>query len=188
MSKVVAFVNQKGGVGKSVLADELCFEFDRLGLDYKLNNVDPQGGLIHEASEDSNADYVVVDTPGRLDEDITYVISKSDIIIVPTRASIKDMEPLQRTLNVVKANKKKKASVIIVLNAWNTYTTYSQFEEWLRNEYPNFDKILTLPQAECLSQAECFGKSVIDYRSKAKISEQLKKLWTVVEYELGIKL
>ncbi len=76
----------------------------------------------------------------------------------------------------------------MVLNGWNKYTTYTQFEEWLHYEYPEFDRIITLPQAECLPQAESYGKSVIEYKNKSGISEQLKKLWAIVEYELGIKL
>lgn len=188
MAKVIAFINQKGGVGKSVLADELCFEFDRLKLPYNLYDLDGQGGLIHEESNDSNADYYVVDTPGQLTDDVLETVKTADIIIVPTRASVKEIEPLQRTLDIIKNSKKKKAVVIMVLNGWNQYTTYGQFEEWITKEYPQFDKMITLPQSEPLAQAESNQVSVIDFKPRNKASEQLKKLWAIVEYELGIKL
>lgn len=188
MAKTISFINQKGGVGKSILCDELAFEFDRLGIEYNLYDLDGQGGLIHEEKNEENAAYWIVDTPGQLVDEIVDAIKNSDVIIVPTRASIKEIEPLQRTLNVIKKNKKKKAVVIMVLNGWNQYTTYNQFEEWLKNEYPEFDKMLTLPQSEPLAQAESYGRSVIDYKPRNRASEQLKKLWAIVEYELGIKL
>lgn len=189
MAKVIAFINQKGGVGKSVLADELCFEFDRLALPYNLYDLDGQGGLIHTESDNTdNADYYVVDTPGQLTENVLETIKTADIIIVPTRASIKEIEPLQRTLDIIKNSKKKKAVVIMVLNGWNQYTTYNQFEDWLHREYPQFDKMITLPQSEVLAQAESNQISIIDYKPRNKASEQIKKLWSVVEYELGMKL
>lgn len=187
--KTISFVNQKGGVGKSLLCDELCFEFDRLQLAYNLYDLDGQGGLIHSQDNNSeDANYLLVDTPGQLTEQVIETVELSDIIIVPTRASIKEIEPLQRTLDIIKHKKKKKAVVIIVLNGWNNYTTYSQFEEWLAVEYPQFDKMVTLPQSEPLAQAESNCISVIDYKPRNKASEQLKKLWAIVKYELGMKL
>lgn len=189
MAKTIAFINQKGGVGKSVLCDELCFEFDRLELPYNLYDLDGQGGLIHEQENNTDsAEYWIVDTPGQLTEQVIETVKTADIIIVPTRASIKEIEPLQRTLDIIRDTKKKKAVVIMVLNGWNQYTTYTQFEDWLTREYPQFDKMVTLPQSEPLAQAESNRVSVIDYKPRNKASEQLKKLWSIVKYELGMKL
>lgn len=188
MAKTISFINQKGGVGKSLLADELAFEFDREHIEYNFYDLDGQGGLIHEQKENEKAKYIIVDTPGQLTDDIAECIKESDVIIVPTRASIKEMDPLQRTLDLIKKVKKKKTAVIIVLNGWNRYTTYSQFEEWLANEYPEFDKIITLPQSEPLAQAGSYGMSVLDYKPRNVASTQLSKLWSVVKYELGMKL
>lgn len=186
--KTVAFINQKGGVGKSLLADELAFEFERENLPFNFYDLDGQGGLIHTQSENPNAKYNIVDTPGQLTEDIANCIKESDLIIVPTRASIKEMEPLERTLDLIKSVKKKNCVVIIVLNGWNRFTTYNQFEAWLAETYPEFDKIVTMPQSEPLSQAGSYGQSVITYKSRCAASEQLKKLWAIVKYELGLKL
>lgn len=187
-SKTVSFINQKGGVGKSLLADELAFEFERENIPFSFYDLDGQGGLIHAQTEDENANYIIVDTPGQLTEDIASCIKESDVIIVPTRASIKEMEPLERTLDLIKAVKKKKAAVIIVLNGWNRYTTYNQFEEWLKQQFPEFDKIVTLPQSEPLAQAGAYGQSVISYKPRNAASDQLRKLWAIVKYELGMKL
>lgn len=188
MGKTISFINQKGGVGKSLLADELAFEFERLNLEFSFYDLDGQGGLIHKQVENEKAKYTIVDTPGQLTEDIKTVIKNSDVIIVPTRASIKEMEPLERTLELVKANKKKNAVVIMVLNGWTRYTTYSNFEEWLKTSFPEFDKIITMPQSEPLAQAGAYGESVITYKPRNVASDQLRKLWAIVEYELGMKL
>ena len=186
--KTISFINQKGGVGKSILADELAFEFERKDLKFNLYDLDGQGGLLHEESDNADADYNIVDTPGQLTKDIANVIKESDIIIVPTRASIKEMEPLERTLQLIKSCKKDTAMVVLVLNGWNRYTAYAQFEDWLKTEYPEFNKIITIPQSEALSQAGAYGQSVVSYQPKNKVSEQLLKLWAIVECELGIMI
>ena len=188
--KTIIFLNKKGGVGKTVLSDELAFEFDRENIIYDFYDVDGQGGLIHETTKEENeaAEYVIVDTPGQLNENTEECIKMADIIIVPTRASFQEMQPLTETLNLVRAAKKKSTPVIIVLNGWNRFTTYSQFEEWLNVEYPEYNKIVRLSQSEPLAQASSHGMSVIDYSPRNAASVQLKKLWTIVKYELNIKL
>lgn len=186
--KTVVFANQKGGVGKSVLADELAFEMERSGIEYALYDLDGQGGLLHSPSENPKAKVSIIDTPGQLTGGVLDAIKIADVIVVPTRAAQKEMEPLQRTFEVVKKTKKKGATVIIVLNGWNRHTTYSLFEEWLKNEYPEFDRIVTVPQAEAFAQAEMLSMSVIDQSPRSAVSEQLKKLWTVIKYELKFNL
>lgn len=187
--KTIAFINQKGGVGKTTLADELAFEFERNNIKFNLYDIDGQGGLLHEESNNEDADYNIVDTPGALTDDIGNLIKESDVIIVPTRASIRDMEPLETTLKLIKKLKKKNTAVIIVLNGWDRYTSNNEFEAWLKNEFhSDFNKIITIPESEPLKQAGSKYKSIIKYSPRSNISEQLKKLWAIVEYELGMKL
>ena len=39
--------NQKGGVGKSLIADELAFSFERSGVPVSFIDLDAQGGTVH---------------------------------------------------------------------------------------------------------------------------------------------
>ena len=48
----VLFLNQKGGVGKTTLADELAFALERRGMSVAFVSTDPQGGSVHEVCED----------------------------------------------------------------------------------------------------------------------------------------
>lgn len=178
--KTVSFINQKGGVGKSLLADELAFYLEQKNIDFNFYDLDGQGGLIHQEKTLNNAAFSIVDTPGQLTDDIIKVIKESDIIIVPSRASVKEMEPLERTLQLIISCKKKDAAVYIILNGWNRFTVYSQFEEWIRNEYPEF-KLYRLNQSEALAQAGAFGKSVVEYQPKSTAAEQLLTLWNSIE-------
>lgn len=43
--------NQKGGVGKSLIADELAFSFERSGIPLNFYDLDSQGGTIHRSQK-----------------------------------------------------------------------------------------------------------------------------------------
>lgn len=48
----ILFLNQKGGVGKTTLADELAFALERRGSTVAFVSTDPQGGSVHEVCDD----------------------------------------------------------------------------------------------------------------------------------------
>ena len=62
----ILFLNQKGGVGKTTLADELAFALERRGSTVAFVSTDPQGGSVHEVCDDpdyaESCDYQIVDT------------------------------------------------------------------------------------------------------------------------------
>lgn len=63
----ILIANQKGGVGKTTIADELAFELERRGASVSFISTDPQGGSVHETDDgDEERDWRIVDTPGVL--------------------------------------------------------------------------------------------------------------------------
>ena len=48
----VLIINQKGGVGKTTIADELAFALERREYKTVYVSTDPQGGAVHEQPED----------------------------------------------------------------------------------------------------------------------------------------
>ena len=63
--KTILVCNQKGGVGKSLVADEIAFSFERSGIPVSFYDLDAQGGTLHRTQEADGAEVAVVDTPGR---------------------------------------------------------------------------------------------------------------------------
>ncbi len=102
--KKILICNTKGGVGKSLIADELSFSFERTGTVYNFYDLDSQGGTIHRTNKNVNALVSVIDTPGALNEQMALWISSADLIIVPTRTTSKDIEPLKRMIEIVNRN------------------------------------------------------------------------------------
>ena len=62
--KTILVCNQKGGVGKSLVADEIAFSFERSGIPVSFYDLDTQGGTLHKTHEADGAQVAVVDTPG----------------------------------------------------------------------------------------------------------------------------
>lgn len=60
--KTILVCNQKGGVGKSLVADEIAFSFERSGIPVSFYDLDTQGGTLHETHEADAAQVAVVDT------------------------------------------------------------------------------------------------------------------------------
>lgn len=118
MDYVVAFVSQKGGVGKSTLARAIAHEFQRNGFRVKLADMDIQqittvnwharrlqAGLDSVGSvecfrtyEEAKAasgdcDVLIVDGAGRASSVTAEIAKDADLVIQPSSPSIDDLQP-----------------------------------------------------------------------------------------------
>ena len=108
--KTILVCNQKSGVGKSLVADEIAFSFERSGIPVSFYDLDAQGGTLHQTNEVKDAEVAVVDTPGAL---------QADVVVIPTRMASRDIEPLMRMRKAV--FKHSKAKIVYVMNGWNRF-------------------------------------------------------------------
>lgn len=137
--KVITVAQQKGGAGKTTIAANLAVALSRSGKKVVLLDTDPQGSLgrwfmtRREAGdpgvEFSTAsawgvsyecdklrktfDYVLVDTPPKIDSDLKPAIRESDLVIVPVSASQVDVWATEGVLDMAA---REKAEVMVVLN------------------------------------------------------------------------
>lgn len=102
----ILMLNQKGGVGKTTIADELSFALERRGKTVAFVTTDPQGGSVHEVCDDPDfaeeCDFQVVDTAGVLVGGVNDWCRAANLILVPMLPSTRDMEPTLRTLDIVR--------------------------------------------------------------------------------------
>ncbi len=183
--KNILISNTKGGVGKSLIADELAFSFERTDIPYNFYDLDSQGGTLHRTSKKENATVSVIDTPATLNDQLGQWISSADLIIIPTRTTSRDIEPLRRMIEIVNRNNNK-CNVIYVLNAFNRWRVSNDFYEWL-SRYVN-STILFLPQSELFVQASAYRKSIVDYAPKSKAAFAILELCNKVREFLNITL
>lgn len=86
--KTILVCNQKGGVGKSLVADEIAFSFERSGIPVSFYDLDAQGGTLHRTREADGAQVAVVDTPGALQEALSEWLKEADVVVIPTRTTL----------------------------------------------------------------------------------------------------
>ena len=140
MGKVIAIAQQKGGSGKTTLAVNLAVAFTRMGYSVALLDSDPQGSLgrwffarrdrLGEPGMDLSTasawgvsyeceklrkinDFVIIDTPPKVDADLRPALREADLILIPVAASHVDLWAVESVLDLASRERKR---TTIVLN------------------------------------------------------------------------
>lgn len=185
--KTVLICNQKGGVGKTVIADELAFALERDKIKYSFFDLDDQGSACHETYDRPDASVAIVDTPGALQEDLISWVEQADFILVPTLMSAKDMGPLVRMIEILKPYMDKKP-IAFVLNKWDRFNHTKDFIEWFETEYPDYKYfILSDSVAFYAAGSEHMSVCDINHHSAKTVAQQINAIYGAIKYELNIK-
>ena len=161
--KTIVFVSEKGGVGKTRLADELYYFYQRTGVPVSLYSFDGQYKNRTADKKSDNPDVAVVDTPGRLMDDKTVqTLQGADLVVIPTRPTAGNVEAFTRTIALVEAN--VSCPVFLVVNGGNRFVATRSFMEWLDRymKKSGLDLVMTIPQSEVMVQAEAYSCSVVE--------------------------
>lgn len=141
----ILMLNQKGGVGKTTIADELSFALERRGKTVAFVTTDPQGGSVHEVCDDPDfaeeCDFQVVDTAGVLVGGVNDWCRAANLILVPMLPSTRDMEPTLRTLDIVRESGTGAKAYVIVNNFYAYGTLDRQLVEY--REHVRYRSFLT---------------------------------------------
>jgi chromosome partitioning protein len=126
MTTIIAFVSQKGGVGKSTLARALAREAVAGGLKTKIADLDTQQGTSidwHRARlnagirpivsaeayatteqalrEAGHYDLLIIDGPARTSKGTLAIARVADLVVQPTGASVDDLRPAVREFHAL---------------------------------------------------------------------------------------
>lgn len=140
MTKIISFISQKGGVGKSTLARALTVELANQKFLVKLIDLDyqqktsfdwfqlrsPQQStnfsveLCQHASQaiipHHSLDFIIIDGPARSSQGTLFLAENSDLIIQPTSASRDDLVPALREFNSLVKTGISKSKLYFALN------------------------------------------------------------------------
>lgn len=180
--KKVLFVNQKGGSGKTLLADEAAFYYERLGKKVSFYDLDRQKSTIHQTKKVEDADYMIIDTPGALQPKMSDWMADADIVVIPSCCSGSDMEPLKTMMKIAAEHNPEK--FIIVFNRWNRFNDCAEFINWFLVAYPGYKTIL-MPESVALGGATIRRTSIFDYKPKHKAAAAMQSFFNLLDDSLG---
>lgn len=139
MSKIILITHQKGGVGKSTLTFNLATNL-KDNAKVCILDMDSQGSLLNIgalsevpifASDKFNEklkkdyDFIFIDTPPYINENISELCEIADIIIIPTKAGVLDLLAIKSTIDIIKKSKAENKS-LIVFNMIKPNTTLTE--------------------------------------------------------------
>jgi chromosome partitioning protein len=134
----IALVGQKGGTGKTTVATTLSVAAGRAGLATVLIDLDPQANasnwkdrrrhddgpaviaippsrLPHtlQTARNNGADLVVIDAPGKQDSAAIEAARAADLVLIPTRPQIFELETLAAIRNLLRVAGDPKTYVLL---------------------------------------------------------------------------
>lgn len=113
--KIICVTNEKGGCGKSTLSVHIAVTLEKKGYYVGMMDLDPHGSMTkwfnqRESSDPdllqiplnqlegaipqldaAGVDFLIIDTPGFEHHDFTAVFELSDVLLVPSKASLLDL-------------------------------------------------------------------------------------------------
>lgn len=199
MPTVIAFISQKGGVGKSTLARALAREASASGLNAKIADLDTQQGtsvdwhrrrldsvieptVAVEAFKTANQalavantyDLLIVDGPARTSKATLEIAGVADLVVQPTGASADDLRPAIREFHALLQAGISAEKLVFALNRIGTDSEEAEARNYIAEAgYATLPGCL--PERPAYRQAQNLGLAVTETRF-AKLNERANAL------------
>ena len=194
MAEIITIANRKGGVGKTTIAINMVVALSNKGKTLlvdadeqqsamkwnnhrkeKIDAITVHQDLIAELEKlDSQYQYILIDVAGRESEIFREALLVSDKLIVPTQASLLDLDVIPYLNDKVKTAKKTNPNLapMVVINRASTNTKSNETEQ-AREFIADYDEFrllqTTLHERKQYRDAVLESKSVLEMAaSKAK--------------------
>ncbi len=190
---IIAFISQKGGVGKSTLSQALAREASKKKLKVLLADCDHQQSSSYQWSQikkkvrcqvfntvkeiwplSKDYDLIIIDGPARTSQATLEIAKRADLVIQPTGASRLDLVPAVKEFHaLVKAGIPKK-KLLFILSRIATKAEALASQEYLKEAGYNYSPIALYEKAS-YRQAQNEGKTIteISYKSLRKQAQEL---------------
>ena len=190
----IIIYNQKGGVGKSMLATQIALHFDTTIIE-----LDPYGVLtqtlddkrvyklgLDESIPDISDGDVVYDFGGFDDIRLDSISKNANLIIIPFNPTINS---LGTTLKSYERAKEQNIPILFVANAVIKENDALEAIEFLKESTQDDIEYFSIPHTRALQTSENEGQSIINLASSSglrrhtyrKISATMREMMSVIE-------
>lgn len=202
---IIAFISQKGGVGKSTLSQALAVKATNEKLKVLLADCDPQQATSYHWTKlrkenglktincqvfnsvkeiwpiAKDYDLVIIDGPARTSVGTLEIARKADLLIQPTSASRSDLEPALREFNTLVKNGISARKLVFAITGLATEAEEKAVKEYLGSTNFHYLPVAIYEKAS-YRQVQNEGKSIaeVNYKSLKKQVENL--LDSILDY------
>jgi chromosome partitioning protein len=200
---IIAFLNQKGGVGKTTLAIHFAAALSRMGNKVLLVDADPQGSSLDWSASRSdddptisviglpkptlhkelpsigaNYDYVVIDGPPRVNELARSAIMASDIVIIPVQPSPYDVWAAKEIVDLLSEASTFKENIksVFVINRKISNTAIGRDVGDALAGYPLPVLKSSICQRVAFAESAACGLTVLDTEPNGVASQEINAL------------
>ena len=180
--KTIIVLAEKGGVGKTMIADEITFSLERSDVPVAFHEIDRQGGELHTGPPVMDPMVQVVDTPGYVSKGRDAWIEEADLVIIPTEpGGNSEKEPF---INTLVACYKKNKDVLVLLNKKTGNKSSKELSKAL-SELPFDVEVISIPRREDIVKASLKHKSVVEYKRNSDAAKQVLKAVNRIREKIG---
>ena len=201
---VVAFVNTKGGTGKTSLAAHLAVAAEATGTRTVLLDADPQGSLADwwkaragdtpaltagtleelpsklQALREAGFRLAIIDTPGAATPALSALVGVASLVLVPVRPSPNDLRALGPTLGLLKVAGRPFRFVLNGVNPRGRLTL--QAAAALSEHGPVAPVFLAARTDLVASMTD--GRTALETAPGSPAATEVRSLWTYVRTQL----
>lgn len=211
--KTLAILSRKGGAGKTTLALHLAVIAETTGRRVLIVDCDPQRSatrwyeariaaapllvageadklpVILKAAEADGIDLVIVDSRPSVERDTALIAGRADLVLIPTRPAVLDLQAIGATIEVVKLAKRPAA---IVLNACPPARLFGESAvahdaRTMLSGYQSEVAPVSITNRVALANALIDGRAVNELEPDSKAAREISKLWEWIEGQLWRK-
>lgn len=186
MSQTIAFVNGKGGTGKTTLSLLVACVLKDRGQQVCIDDRDPQCNANTAATSyglpigtTGDADFVIIDTSPDIERPATVEsLRTADLVVIVTRPEFFDLASTLATAKVIQRERPAEAKTCVLFNQVRPHTLVARemMEAKDRIPFPTLKTIIH--QRAVYSKANRFGWEALSKTEKAEILELCIELLT----------
>jgi len=206
--KVIAVIGQKGGSGKTTLTENLAVEASAKRKTVAIIDLDSQPsaaswsdrrqrespvvvsdqvarlGKVLSAARDQGTDLAVIDTPPRMAEATIEAARAANLILIPLRPLINDVETLPALAKILQVAGSPKA--FVVLNAASVQGQRDSEARQVAEGYGFSVCPVVLHQRSAYGDAPVTGLAVREFEPDGKAADEIAHLYDFVKKQIHI--